>query len=78
MGQLGVRPAAALVLGALSVVTVASMETSSQPDSSQRPLVTRAEYDGWLTDLSNWGRWGADDEIGALNLITPAKRREAA
>ena len=78
MGQLGVRPAAALVLGALSVVTVASMETSSQSDSSQRPLVTRAEYDGWLTDLSNWGRWGSDDEIGALNLITPAKRREAA
>jgi len=26
----------------------------------------------------NWGRWGADDEMGALNLITPAVRREAA
>ena len=27
--------------------------------------------------LSNWGRWGKDDEIGALNLITPrsASRR---
>ena len=22
-------------------------------------------------DLSNWGRWGADDEQGTLNLITP-------
>jgi kynurenine formamidase len=22
--------------------------------------------------LSNWGRWGADDRIGTLNLITPA------
>jgi kynurenine formamidase len=21
--------------------------------------------------LSNWGRWGADDELGTLNLITP-------
>ncbi len=40
--------------------------------------VTRAEYDRWKTELSNWGRWGADDEIGTLNLITPAKRREAA
>ena len=20
--------------------------------------------------LSNWGRWGADDQLGALNLIT--------
>jgi kynurenine formamidase len=23
--------------------------------------------------LSNWGRWGPDDEIGTLNLITPAR-----
>ena len=26
----------------------------------------------------NWGRWGTEDEKGALNLITPAKRREGA
>ncbi|GGN23285.1 cyclase family protein [Streptomyces fuscichromogenes] len=25
-------------------------------------------------ELSNWGRWGDDDEIGTLNFITPAKR----
>jgi kynurenine formamidase len=29
-------------------------------------------------DVKNWGRWGADDEMGALNLITPEKRREGA
>ncbi|MEE2663393.1 MAG: cyclase family protein [Myxococcota bacterium] len=28
--------------------------------------------------VKNWGRWGAEDERGALNLITPEKRREAA
>jgi kynurenine formamidase len=27
--------------------------------------------------LSNWGRWGADDERGTVNLITPALQREA-
>jgi kynurenine formamidase len=27
---------------------------------------------------SNWGRWGAADEIGALNLITPERTRAAA
>jgi kynurenine formamidase len=27
---------------------------------------------------SNWGRWGDHDELGTLNLITPAKRKEAA
>jgi kynurenine formamidase len=25
----------------------------------------------------NWGRWGDDDEAGAINLITPEKRLEA-
>jgi kynurenine formamidase len=28
--------------------------------------------------VKNWGRWGEEDEAGALNLITPAKRVEAA
>ena len=28
--------------------------------------------------LSNWGRWGDDDELGTLNFITDAKRRAAA
>jgi kynurenine formamidase len=31
-----------------------------------------------MDTLSNWARWGADDELGTLNLITPAKRRDAA
>jgi kynurenine formamidase len=25
----------------------------------------------WMDSLSNWGRWGADDQRGTLNLITP-------
>ena len=28
--------------------------------------------------LSNWGRWGSDDELGTLNLVSPAKRIAAA
>ncbi|WP_431980151.1 cyclase family protein [Streptomyces qinglanensis] len=28
--------------------------------------------------VNNWGRWGADDEIGTLNLVTDAVVREAA
>ena len=27
---------------------------------------------------SNWGRWGADDQLGTLNFITPEKVRDAA
>jgi kynurenine formamidase len=42
------------------------------------PVVTAEQYDRWKKELSNWGRWGKSDEIGALNLITPAKRKQAA
>ncbi len=31
-----------------------------------------------MTELSNWGRWGKDDRLGAVNLITPEKRKAAA
>ena len=41
-------------------------------------MPTEEEVLGYFQTLSNWGRWGADDQIGALNLITPAKRRDAA
>lgn len=40
--------------------------------------VTQAQFDKWKKDLSNWGRWGKDDEKGTLNLITPEKRKAAA
>src|SRR3954471_2766486 len=32
----------------------------------------------WFDELSNWGRWGDDDQLGTLNLITPEVRRRAA
>ena len=32
----------------------------------------------WFDTLSNWGRWGDDDELGTLNLVSAEKRRAAA
>jgi len=40
--------------------------------------VTKDQYERWKQELSNWGRWGKDDQLGAMNLITPAKRKQAA
>lgn len=37
-----------------------------------------ADMERHLPVLSNWGRWSASDELGALNLITPALRKAAA
>ena len=34
--------------------------------------------DRWMQELSNWSRWGKDDQMGTVNLITPAKRKAAA
>jgi len=40
--------------------------------------VTKEQFEEWKKDLNNWGRWGKDDEIGTMNLITAAKRKQAA
>lgn len=33
---------------------------------------------GWFESLSNWGRWGDDDQLGTLNLVSPEHRIAAA
>src|SRR5437867_10586483 len=69
--------AAGILPCALALTVVLSRGVVSQTPQSH-PLVSQAQYDKWQTELSNWGRWGPNDELGALNLITPAKRRAAA
>ena len=45
-------------------------------DTKQMP--TEADVISWMDSLSNWGRWGVDDQLGTLNLITDTKRAQAA
>src|SRR5688572_8944878 len=42
------------------------------------PTPSEEEVLAYFQQLSNWGRWGPDDELGTLNLITPEKRLQAA
>jgi len=44
----------------------------------ERPIPTKAEVESYLVDRRNWGRWGPDDQVGAVNLITAQKRIQAA
>ena len=37
-----------------------------------------ADYAALYRDRRNWGRWGTDDQVGAINLITAEKRAAAA
>lgn len=41
-------------------------------------IPSEAQVIGWMDELSNWGRWGDDDQLGTLNLVTPEVRRAAA
>jgi len=62
----------------LPLAALAGGAVSSQAPAPVRTPVTEAQYERWKTELTNWGRWGKDDQVGALNLITPAKRKQAA
>jgi kynurenine formamidase len=69
----------AVILPVLVMATFTATKLSSQAAApASTHVVTEAQLERWKKDLSNWGRWGKDDQIGALNLITPAKRKQAA
>jgi kynurenine formamidase len=46
--------------------------------ADKRIFPSEAELDALFDELSNAGRWGAHDQLGTLNYITPAKRIAAA
>ena len=46
--------------------------------TTEQTGLTTAGIEAYLTSLSNWGRWGDDDRIGTLNLITDEVRVAAA
>jgi kynurenine formamidase len=68
-GSLFASVVAVLAIGRLSPQGIQPVTAHTVPP---------ADYERWKKELSNWGRWGKDDQIGALNLITPAKRKQAA
>ncbi len=64
-----------LMAGALVAATLATLARLATPgvaaqNAAPPPNPTRAEVVQMMKDISNWGRWGANDEIGTFNLIT--------
>jgi kynurenine formamidase len=53
-------------------------QVQGQHKESARERLTQSQFDRLLKQVSNWRRWGKDDQLGTLNLITAARRREAA
>jgi kynurenine formamidase len=70
-----------LVMAAALTCTIAGPWQVSRGQNAAKSApgqLTAADIDKMMSQLSNWGRWGKDDQRGALNLITPAKRKQAA
>ncbi|MEE8325407.1 MAG: cyclase family protein [candidate division NC10 bacterium] len=62
------------VMFAITTLVATSLSLGAQASAE----LTEQDVDRWMTELSNWGRWGKDDQLGAVNLITPQKRKQAA
>ena len=66
---------------AAAVVAAASFVASTPALGETTPLLSianDAELERALPALSNWGRWGPDDQLGTLNFITAETRLAAA
>lgn len=73
------KPSIHLLVSATAAVALATvLATGHVQTQDRRTMTTEADFQRAMQELSNWGRWGEDDELGAANLITPAKRKAAA
>ena len=55
----------------------AAPEYVPPPVTPESRELDRADIERLMEELSNWGRWGPDDQLGAANTITPEKRLDA-
>ena len=79
-----------LVIGGAAAIVVFTAGLAAQrgPDPNAPPILSPGasaarfptnaeEFDQMFNQVKNWGRWGPDDQLGAANLITEAKRKQA-
>ena len=65
-------------VAAIGIASQAAVAEEQAAIAQGKAPITAATIDAWATELSNAGRWGEDDQLGTLNLITPAVRVAAA
>jgi kynurenine formamidase len=56
---------------------LATMTGITRPAEEDPNVITVEQYDALAAKVSNWGRWGDDDQRGTLNLVTPDVIRRA-
>ena len=58
----------------IAIVVAVSFGGTAQESRAPR---NAAEFDDLFKTVSNWGRWGKDDQLGSANLVTAQKRKHA-
>jgi kynurenine formamidase len=61
----------------LLFVVASALTLAAQAPPTQTPPLDAATIERWMTDLSNWNRWGPQDQRGTVNLMTDATRKAA-
>lgn len=61
----------------LLTLTAPGVSLAALESPSAAHFRNKQDFEHSFTELSNWGRWGTNDQLGAMNLVTPAKRRPA-
>ena len=69
------RIACVVLVGACLVFE--SHAAVAQAPASRAPR-NAEEFDQLFQQVKNWGRWGPEDQLGSANLVTDAKRKQAA
>lgn len=64
-------------LGGLVAIGVAATTVAVETQEPRTPHNVE-EFNTMFQALNNWGRWGDNDELGTMNLITAEKTRAAA
>src|SRR5262245_47136899 len=67
----------ALAIGVLTVTRATSGGQAETSHSGARAPRNAEEFDALFQQVKNWGRWGADDQLGSVNLVTAATRKRA-
>src|SRR4051812_11903811 len=65
-------------IAAAGLILSASGDVSSAQSPARPTIASEDDFRRAMTDLSNAGRWGKDDDKGTANFITAATRKQAA
>ena len=58
-----------IIVRGLAALTAVWLAGGWALHGQERAAITKAQVDQWMQELSNWGRWGADDQLGAVQTV---------